>query len=167
MAPSQSFRRAIRAVTRDQGSGSLWGTYLAPWNNPPGADGWDSALKWGKWGGEGIAAVGAIGTIVVEAAGVGGVVLWGGEAGIEGAEVGAEEIIGGVEESAVGEIPGTGTIHAGGGIPTCSLGPSGASQEQCLSHHLPAAGLLKFQWRVDRVRLIQTLSIQQDRRIWS
>ena len=127
------------------GFGSLWGTYLAPWNNPPGTDGWDSALKWGKWGGEGIAAVGAIGTVIVEAAGVGGVVLgdeiFGAselatEASVESAIPITVETGGSILEMTVSGGVATGTVTIQSGI-TAGFVNTAIAAAQCAGIHRP------------------------------
>ena len=65
-----------REIRREESQGpgfwSLYGEYLAPWNNPPAVDGWDHVLHGGKWVGGAMAVVGSAGA-ALKAYGVGAV----------------------------------------------------------------------------------------------
>ena len=71
--------------------GTCFVEYLAPWNNPPAQDHWGWTA--GKWAGWAMFVVGSVGAVAVEAAGVGGTVIFGGGAGAAEA-VAAEEAVG-------------------------------------------------------------------------
>ncbi len=71
--------------------GTCFVEYLLPWNNPPAQDHWGWTA--GKWAGWAMFVVGSVGAVAVEAAGVGGTVIFGGGAGAAEA-VAAEEAVG-------------------------------------------------------------------------